>query len=142
MGVVDLRPSPSREIVSVNIVDKFTVTWQSEVEKAPQSYSSTDFWGVLHSFENESLWKYFRYDGNDSWITRGLTASTLDCISDGLYMQEVSREVCLAAILIKCRHTAMATVDKLDSADNCQGEILGAIMIQSVLWAASQKKRL
>ena len=117
---------------------------QSEVETAPESSSITDFWDVLNSFRNQSLWKYFRCGGDGSWITRGLTASTLDCISDGSYMQEVSQEVCSAAVLIKCRYTVMEVVgtivEESDSADNYWGEILRATMTQLVLRAASHEK--
>ena len=43
---------PIGKFVSVDIVYKLTVKCLSEVEKAPQSSSATDFWDVLHSYEN------------------------------------------------------------------------------------------
>ena len=50
--VVVLQPPLAEKNASVDTVDESTVKWQSEVEKAPQSSSATDFWDVLHSYEN------------------------------------------------------------------------------------------
>ena len=45
-----------------------------------------DFWEVLHSFPNQSLWRNFVCDGDGKWIHRGLVAGTLVIVSDGSYM--------------------------------------------------------
>ena len=52
-----------------------------------------DFWTVLCSFENQSLWKDFVYDGDGRWITDGLVNGTLVAVHDGSYMKEVNPQV-------------------------------------------------
>ena len=50
-------------------------------------HTPTAFWDVLHSFENQSLWKYFHCDGNGEWINRGLIIESLVIVNDGSYMK-------------------------------------------------------
>ena len=108
-----------------------------------QSY---DFWTVLRAFGNQSLWRNFDCDGDSKWITDGLVDGTLVAVHDGSYMKEVNPQVCSAAFMIRCSNTglrAKGTVEEWsESADNYRAEILGGIMTQLVLKAASQDPRL
>jgi len=51
----------SAEYASVLPVDEFLVTLHSSLPvPVPPPAPSTDFWDILRSFENQSLWTYFR----------------------------------------------------------------------------------
>ena len=60
----------------------------------------TGFWDILHSFPNQSLWKYFPCDDDGNWIWRGLILGSLVFVHDGSYMPEVAKDVCSAAFMI------------------------------------------
>ena len=47
------------------------------------------FLNVLYSWPNQSLWKYFTYDGDGEWIRRGLIFGTIELVHDGSYMQKM-----------------------------------------------------
>ena len=137
----------SGEYASVLPVDDFLVTLHSVLPvPAPSPAPSTDFWDILRSFENQSLWTYFRCDGDGSWITKGLMAGSLICVHDGSYMVHMSRSACSAGFVIRCRSTgyqALGTiVEQSDDASNYRGEILGGMMMMLVLRAATGKTHL
>ena len=104
----------------------------------------TDFWAALRSFDNQSLWKNFQCDGDATWIHRGLILGTLVIVHDGSYMPLVSKTVCLAAFMTFDTHTDNWTkgvaVERSDNADNYRAKILGGLMVQLVLRAASQNQ--
>ena len=60
----------------------------------------------------------------------------------GSYMPLVSKTVCLAAFMIFDTHTDNrakgVVVERSDNADNYQAKILGGLMVQLVLYTASQ----
>ena len=68
---------------------------------------------------------------------------TLAIVHDGSYMPHVSESVCSAAVMIYCTRTKQqakgSIVERSSSADNYRGEILGGIMIQLILRAASRR---
>ena len=127
---------------SVREVDEMTVALHSVVAVPRPVTPATDFWEVLHSFSNQSLWRYFHCDGDGRWIHQGLLCGSLVIVHDGSYMVEVDKSVCSAGFMIYCKntqHKAKGTVvEKSDQADNYRGEILGGLMIQLVLKAAAQ----
>lgn len=135
-------PSSSR-LASVLTIDTTRVHLHSSAPLPLPISVPTDFWTVLQSFENRSLWKYFKCDGDGSWITDGLRSGTLVCVHDGSYMVHLSRDVCSAAFVIHCTATGKravgSVVEQSDDASNYRGEILGGMMIQLVLRAASRK---
>ena len=61
---------------------------------------------------------------------------------DGSYMPEVAKDVCSAAYMIYCTHTQQrakwTVVDRGPSAGNYRGKIMGGLMVQLVLKAATQ----
>ena len=60
----------------------------------------TAFWEVLHSFKNQSLWRYFHFDGDGIWIHRGLIMGSLVIAHDGSCMKYVVKDVFSAAFMI------------------------------------------
>ena len=85
----------------------------------------------MWSWPNQSLWRYFRYDGDGEWIRRGLIFGTIELVHDGSYMQKVDPKICSAAFVIRCTKTnkqASGTlVERSDFADNYRAEALGAL---------------
>ena len=64
-----------------------------------------DFWEVLHSSENQSLWNNFQCEGDGKWIYQGMILGTLGIVHEGSYMPKVSEEVCSEAFMILDTHT-------------------------------------
>ena len=67
---------------------------------------------------------------------------TLVAIHDSLYMKEVDPHACSAEYMIQCSDTGLrakgSVAEWSESADNYRAEILGGIMTQLVLRAASR----
>jgi hypothetical protein len=80
-------------------------------------------------------------DGNGEWIQEGLLHGTLSIAHDGSFMQEESVDLCSAAVIICCpasdQWAKVFVVERSESADNFQGELLGAVIIQYILWATA-----
>ena len=55
---------PKHTYASIREVDDSTVTLHSKMEVACPIEVDTDFWVVLRSFDNQSLWKNFQCDGD------------------------------------------------------------------------------
>ena len=87
---------------SVNRIDTNSVAHHSTARKFIPPAPVTDFWTVLRSYENQSLWDNFCCDGDGSWITDGILHGTLVCVHDESYMKEVDPTVCSAAYMIYC----------------------------------------
>ena len=123
---------------------KVTKSLHSHCAVPRQINVSMSFWDVLHSFENQSMWKYFSYDGDGKWIHRELMMGSLVMVHDGSYMPKVTKKVCSAAFYIYCKTTKQrcrgAAAEHSTNANNYRAEILGGIMIQLVLIAASQQR--
>ena len=127
--------------MSIREVDDSTVTLHSKMEVVRLIKVDTGFWMVLHSFDNQSLWKNFQYDGDGKWIHHRLILGMLVIVHDESYMPLVSKTVCLAAFMIFDTHTDNqvkgVVVERSDNADNYQAKILGGLMVQLFLRAAS-----
>ncbi len=86
---------------SVRQLDDMTVTLHSIAALPPSPpVISLKFWDALRSFDNQSLWRYFRCDGNGECIHRGLMLGTLAIVHDGSYIPKVDQSVCSAAFMI------------------------------------------
>jgi len=135
---------PKHTYASIREVDDSTVTLHSKIAVARPIQVETDFWAVLHGFENQSLWRNFQCDGDGKWIHQGLLLGTLVIVHDGSYMPLLSKKACSAAFMILDTHTnnrAKGVVaERSDNADNYRAEILGGLMVQLVLRAASQNR--
>ena len=91
---------------------------------------------MLHSFDNQSLWKNFQCDRDGKWIHRGLILGMQVIVHDGSYMPLVSKTVCLAAFMIFDTHTNNRVkgvfAERSDNADNYRVKILWGLMVQLV----------
>ena len=83
-------------------VDESTVRLHSSAFLPVEPSPKVDFWEVLRSFENQTLWRYFHCEGDGRWIHEGLLMGTLVIVHDGSYMPHVAKDVCSAAFMIYC----------------------------------------
>ena len=75
---------------SIRQLDDMTVTLHSIAALPPSPpVISLKFWDALWSFDNQSLWRYFRCDSDGERIHRGLMLGTLAIVHDGSYMPKV-----------------------------------------------------
>jgi hypothetical protein len=95
----------------------------------------------LRSYGNKSLWRSLDYDGDGSWILEGMLNRSLVIIHNGPYMKEISPLISSAATMIYCtvakKLCKCSWAEKSESAGSYQGEILGGIMTQLILKAAT-----
>jgi len=137
-----LASYPLQCYASIVRVDDDTVilySWVPEYQ-TPAAPTST-FWQAIRNDGNQSLWRTLKCDGDGSWIGQGLLAGTLLVTHDGSYMKEVAADICSSAVMIYCkrkRQTCTCTIIEYSSlAGSYRGEILGAILAQLILRAAS-----
>ena len=132
---------PWLRYASVTTITDDIVALHSSAPPPILTLPSYDFWSVLRSFDNQSLWDNFDCDGDGSWLTNGMANGTLVAVHDGSYMREVEPNACSAAYMIRCNATGLrakgSVAEWSESADNYRAEILGGIMTQLVLRAAS-----
>ena len=139
------RGVPPKDVqASVTLHEDDTVQFHSALPVYRTPPLKTDFWEILHSFPNQSLWRDFRCNGDGSWVHRGLMMGSLVIVHDGSYMPHVAKDVCSAGFMIYCKnykYKAKGTVvERSSDADNYRAEILGGVMIQLILRAASQRR--
>lgn len=60
---------------------------------------------VLHSWDNQRLWRNLRMDGNGSRIRRGMNLGTLAEGHDVSYKPHVAKDVCSGAPAMECQWT-------------------------------------
>ena len=60
----------------------------------------TGFGNVIKGFANQSLWVSLDYNGDRSWILKGMLAQSLIIIHDGSYMSKISPSIPSAATMI------------------------------------------
>ena len=137
------RTGPTQtSYASIQRIDQMRITLHSIATMPVTVPIETDFWTVLRSFENQSLWKNFVCDGDGSWIHQGMRQGTLTIVHDGSYMKELDKNVCSAGFMIFCSRTKCqakgAVAEWSENADNYRAEILGGVLIQLVLRAASR----
>ena len=137
-----LSADPLPYYASVFWTDEDTVilhSWVKGYQSSPAPTSS--FMQNIHNNSNPSLWKTLKCDGDGSWIIQGLLTGTLLVSHDRSYMKEVATDICSAAVMIYCTRSAMkctCTIAEISpSASSYRGEILGAILAQLILRAAS-----
>ena len=129
---------------SVCHVNETTVTYHSGAAVPASEPKSTRFWNVLRSFENQSLWRHLSCDGDGEWIHRGMLMGSLCIVHDGSYMVDLDSEVCSAGLVMFCKISRQtlkcAVAERSAEAGNYRGEILGGIICQLILRAASRRK--
>jgi len=135
---------PMERYASIRDIDDYTVRLHSTTPIPRPIHVDTDFWEVLQKFPNQSLWDTFQCDGDGKWIHQGLLLGTLVIVHDGSYMPELSKKACSAAFMIVDTQTNKrakgVVAEKSENADNYRAEILGGLVVQLVLRAASQNR--
>ena len=133
---------PMHTHASIREVNDSTVSLHSTLAAFVPPTPTTNFWDILKSYPNQSMWKYFYCDGDGSWIYQGMLMGTLLIGHDGSYMSEVATDVCSAGFYIFCSASGNvckgAAAERSANADNYRAEMLGGLMVQLVLRAASQ----
>ncbi len=133
---------PDCSYASISHVTDMRVRLHSTTYVPQPFLPSTGFWDVIRGYENQTLWENFHCDGDGTWIRDGLVNGSLVIVHDGSYMPQVVEDVCSAAIMIYCRDTKLRVkgtiVEQSPAADNYRAEILGGVLLQLVLRAASR----
>jgi hypothetical protein len=139
-------PAPRVSHASVYVESEMTVKLHSTAACYVSPVASRGFWPTLRTFDNQTMWKYFVCDGDGGWITEGLINGTLAICHDGSYMSEISTDISAAGVMIYCTATGCqakgAIAEFSPDADNYRGEILGGMLLQLILRAASQNRTL
>ena len=133
---------PLSRYASIIRLDDDTIALHSWVKKyCPPVPKIKSFMDNIKNDSNQSLWRTLKCDGDGSWISRGLLTGSLLVAHDGSYQKDISSEICSAAVMILCtttKQTCTCTIaEHSPSASSYRGEILGAIIAQLILRAAS-----
>ena len=128
---MDPRLNMDQNLVSIDRVDSMHIKLHSTVTLPSEIQMNFDFWDVLQSRPNQSLWRNFQCDGDVTWMHRGATKGTLRMVHDGSYMSKVDPSICLAAFIITCISTGQKAtgtlVERSNFADDYRAAALGAI---------------
>jgi len=77
---------PGDNFATVNHVNEQVVTLHSKARCHVEESVPMDFWSVLRSYPNQSLWKHFVCADDGEWIRRGVLLGSLCIVHDGSYM--------------------------------------------------------
>ena len=139
------QPDEMPLLASVEESDGWQVTLLSTAPVPRVPDETQTFLQTLYSWPNQSLWKYFKCDGDGEWIGRAISNNTLSFVHDGSYMRQVAPKLCSAAFVLSCSRTGFQAsgtlVERCDSADNYRAEALGAAAGLLVIKAATSKRR-
>ena len=135
-------------MISVKTLDRDRVTFHSKARPPPSPTIQDNFWAIIRSWDNQSLWSNFDCDGDGTWIYRAILGGSLIIAHDGSYQPKLAQDMCSYAAVFHCTETnqyaKISWVEKTDSytAYNYRAEILGGIAAQLILRAALQGKQL
>ena len=140
---MDHPPNMEQTLVSIDRIDSTHIRLHSKATLPKEILTNFDFWDVLHSWPNQSLWRNFQCDGDGTWIRRGAMRGTLRMVHHGSYMSKIDLTICYATFIITCvpiGQKAMGTIlEQSDFADNYRAEGLGAIVGLPILKAATRR---
>ena len=122
----------SMHLASVEVFDEWFVTLLSMAPVPRPVTLRMSFWETLRSWPNQSLWRYFKSDGDGEWIRHAIMFGTLSFVHDGSYMRKVVQKLCSAAFVLSC-----SLVERSDKADNYRAKALGAVAGLLVIRAAT-----
>jgi hypothetical protein len=130
-----------RTYASITHVQQGQVLLHSSIPMYVPSSLVSGFEQTMRHFTNQSLWVSLEYSGDGSWILDGMLAQSLIIIHNGSYMKEISPDTCSAATMMYCitsKYLCKCTwVERSASSGSYRGEILGRMMTQLILNAAS-----
>jgi hypothetical protein len=133
--------STGTNYASITYSQQYQVLLHSSIPISVPSATRSGFEKNLRHFANQSLWSLLEFDGDNSWILKGMLSRSLVIIHDGSYMKEILPTISSAATMIYCTVTRARCkctwADQSDSAGSYRGKILGGIMTQLLLRAAA-----
>jgi hypothetical protein len=136
-----MSPSDLQTYASITHVQEGHVRLHSTIPMYIPSPPVSEFEQTIRHFTNQSLWVSLEYNGDGLWILDSMLAQSLIIIHDGSYMKEISPDISSEATMIYClitRYQCKCTwAEHSTSAGSYCGEILGRIMSQLILNAAS-----
>jgi hypothetical protein len=122
-------------------LDDHKVQLHSTAVKYVAQEEERPFLDVLKSYGDNTWWKIMHCDEDGEWIRRAIRMGTLVISHDGSYMPDTSSTVSGAGILTHCTSTGnslkIGLAEKSESASSYRGEILGGILAQLILRAAT-----
>jgi hypothetical protein len=99
------------------------------------------FLKALESLGNDSLWTNIHIKGDGDWITMSLHDGSLKIAHDGSYMSDASLDLCSEEVILYCTSSQqwgkISVVKQSLSENNYRGELLGAVILQYIIWAAT-----
>ena len=87
-------------LASIDRIDSMHIKLHSKATLPNEMQMNFDFWDVLHSWPNKSLWRNFQSHSNGTWIRRGAMRGTLRMVNDGSYLSKADPNICSAAFII------------------------------------------
>jgi hypothetical protein len=136
MGASDIHT-----YANITHVQQGHVLLHSTIPMYVPSSPVSGFEKTIRHFANQSLWVSLDYNGDGSWILDSMLVQSPIIIHDGSYMKEISPDICSAATMIYClitKYRCKCTWAKRSAfSGSYRGEILGGIMTQLILNAAS-----
>ncbi len=94
--------SDFQQWVSATLLQEGQVFLHSSIPCFKPVQPVSGFENVIRGFSNQSLWVSLDYDGDGSWILKGMLAQSLIIIHDGSYIKEISPIISSAATMIYC----------------------------------------
>ncbi len=135
-----IQAGPLPFYASVHRINDTTLQLHSWTKRYHKESPVPDFWKHINLDRYPSLWRNLQCKGDGTWLWEGLCRGSLLIVHNGLYLKEVSPQVCSAAIMILCEFTGLickcTIVEHSLSASSYRGKILGAIIAQLILAAA------
>jgi hypothetical protein len=95
---------PGTLYATVDMVTNIQAVLHLSAPLPVQLPSPTTFFKTLHSLGNPNLWTNLYVDGDREWLQEGLLRRSLKIACDGLYMPDLSNDVCSTAVTIYCVH--------------------------------------
>ncbi len=133
--------SDFQQWASVTLLQEGQVFLRSSLPCFEHVQPVSGFKNLIRVFANQSLWVSLDYNGDGSWIIKGMLAQSLIIIHDGPYMKEISPIISSAATIIYCTIAKVQCkctwAKKSTSTGSYCGKILGGVMTQLILHAAA-----
>jgi hypothetical protein len=132
---------PKTHQASAEMVSHTSAVLHSSAVLPTHTHQLQTFLEALHSFENLFLWENMHIDRDGEWIRESLCHLTILIAHDGSFMQEESLDTCSTTVIMHCsssnQRAKISVAERLESAKKFCGKLLGAVIIQYILWAAA-----
>jgi hypothetical protein len=103
----------------------------------PPTLPPTDFWEVLHRWQQLWLWDNLQWVGDGDWLAVAIADGTCIAVTDGLYMKDLYPHIQSAAVVLECtrgRGRLWCSFSKASKvACSYRGELIGLMAIHLIL---------